>query len=284
MKKINLLGFFGCLAAVLSFSQACKTQQSSQAPHPDTLRVMTYNIHHANPPSRAADSVIDLRAIAKVIIEAKADLVALQEVDRNTARSGSTLDEAEALGRLTGMHFYYSRSMDYRGGQYGNAVLSRFLILDTMHFELPPIAGSSGEVRSVGMAKVQLPGKRQLYFASTHLDVGRDERSRLAQAEKIIAEASSLRLPVILGGDFNSLPESRTIALFDEAFSRVCVNDCPFTIPVDNPKRTIDFIMVRPAENFRTLSVRAIPETYASDHLPVVAELVLTAEAGSTSR
>src|SRR5690606_11269664 len=129
---------------------------------------MTYNIHHANPPSREAE--IDIEGIARVISDARPDLVALQEVDEKTTRSGVTLSQTETLARLTGMYAYFSHSMNFAGGQYGNAVLSRFPILDTMHFELPPERGSNAETRSIGIIKVQ-PGKGgPLYFASTHLD------------------------------------------------------------------------------------------------------------------
>lgn len=54
-----------------------------------SLRLMTYNIHHANPPSKT--NVIDIDAIAEVIREQNVDLVALQEVDVHTIRSGQDL-------------------------------------------------------------------------------------------------------------------------------------------------------------------------------------------------
>lgn len=56
------------------------------------------------------------------------DLVALQEVDQKTGRS-SGIDQAAELGHLTGMHWVFGKAMDYQGGGYGLAVLSRFPIL-----------------------------------------------------------------------------------------------------------------------------------------------------------
>jgi endonuclease/exonuclease/phosphatase family metal-dependent hydrolase len=61
------------------------------------IRVMSYNIHHANPPSKAKDSTIDMQAIADVIIKANPDLVALQEVDNRTTRSGVNLNQEQEL-------------------------------------------------------------------------------------------------------------------------------------------------------------------------------------------
>ena len=254
---------------------ACRNSKIAASATGDSsgvIRVMSYNIHHANPPSKAKDSTIDMQAIADVIIKANPDLVALQEVDNRTTRSGVNLNQAQELGRLTGMHYYFSRSMDYRGGQYGNAVLSRFPITDTMHYELPPQQGSKSEVRSAGIIKVQLQNKKEIYFASTHLDVMRDETNKLLQSKKIMEVAESLTLPFIIAGDFNARPDSKTIALLDQYFTRSCVTDCPLTIPVVNPRSTIDYIMYRPAGSFETLNVQTINETYASDHLPVIAE------------
>ena len=267
---------YACWAVILLPNiSACRNSKAAAAATgdpSDIIRVMSYNIHHANPPSKAKDSTIDIQAMADVIIKAKPDLVALQEVDNHTTRSGINLNQAQELGRLTGMHFYFSRSMDYRGGQYGNAVLSRFPILDTMHFELPPQNGFSGEVRSVGIIKVKLPGKKNIHFASTHLDATKDETNRLWQAKKIIEVVESLQLPFIIAGDFNARPDSKTISLLDQYFTRSCITDCPPTIPVVNPRSTIDYIMYRPAGSFETLYVKTINEPYASDHLPVVAE------------
>lgn len=241
----------------------------------DTLRVMTYNIHHANPPSREQDGAIDIGAIANVIIKSNPDLVALQEIDNQTTRSGISLNEAKELGRLTGMNYYFSCSMEYRGGWYGNAILSKFPIADTFHYHLPPMPGQPGEVRSVGIIKVVLPNNKQLYFASTHLDAGRNEVSRLVQAQKIIDSTALLTLPFIIGGDFNARPESKTIVKLDSFFVRTCINNCPLTIPTINPQATIDYIMYKPKNSFEVISVKAINETYASDHLPVVAELIM---------
>ena len=52
------------------------------------------------------------------------DIVALQAVDQNTGRSNG-VDQAAALGKLTGMKAVFSRAIDFDGGGYGNAVLTK---------------------------------------------------------------------------------------------------------------------------------------------------------------
>ena len=233
-----------------------------------SLKVMTYNIHHANPPSEQVK--IDVAAIARVINQEKPDLVALQEVDVHTERSGKNLDQAREIARLTGMKSFFMKALDYQGGEYGIAVLSRYPIVDSAGYLLPRDPAIGGEDRAVASITVELPGKERVIFASTHLDL--KEANRLSQAKALIGHFENSSIPMILGGDFNALASSPVIELFDQHFTRTCGNDCAPTIPVKNPNRTIDFIMYKPQASFKVLSTRVINEQYASDHLPVVVE------------
>ncbi len=237
-----------------------------------TLKVMTYNIHHCNPPSRP-EGQIDVPAIAKVINDAQPDLVALQEVDVNTERSGKGKNQARELAELTGMHFYFAKAIDHQGGDYGVAVLSKFPLLDSLHLPLPLPEGVKGEPRTVAAVKVRIPGGKQIWFASTHLDL--KEETRLFQSEIITRRLASRKEPVILAGDFNAIPTSRVIALLDKTFSRTCVDDCAPTSPHINPRHTIDYIMFTAPKRISAVKTSVIEETYASDHRPVVAELVV---------
>ncbi len=237
-----------------------------------TLKVMSYNIHHCNPPS-LPEGQIDVPAIAKVINDAQVDLVALQEVDVNTERSGKGRNQARELAQLTGMHFYFVKAIDHQGGDYGVAVLSKFPLLDSLHLPLPLPEGVKGEPRTVAAIKVRLPGGKKIWFASTHLDL--KEETRLFQSDIIIKRLGSLKEPVILAGDFNAVPTSRVISLLDQTFTRTCINDCLPTSPHINPRNTIDFIMFTKPKRISSVKTSVIEETYASDHRPVVADLIV---------
>ncbi|MGK6351778.1 endonuclease/exonuclease/phosphatase family protein [Parapedobacter sp. DT-150] len=239
-------------------------------PAPEMLKIMAYNIHHCNPPSKP--DLIDVAAIANVIIAESPDLVALQEVDVQTLRSGKELHQAKALAELTGMHYYFKKAIDHEGGEYGIAVLSKFPIEDTLGFSLPMAPGLAGEPRAVAAVEVKLPDGRLVTFASTHLDL--KEEHRVLQVEKITAELATDNSLVIVAGDFNAVAGSEPINLMDQAFSRTCVGgDCPGTIPVTNPSRVIDYIFYRPNDDMKVIKHHVIAETYASDHRPVVAVL-----------
>lgn len=233
-----------------------------------TLKVMTYNVHHCNPPTAAGQ--IDVEAIAKVISSQNVDLVALQEIDVNTERSGKGKNQAKLLAELTGMHFYFSKALDFQNGEYGVAVLSKFPIVDSLRISLPNDSDVKEELRTVAVATVLLPTKQKILFGSTHL--GLTEQSRKLQSEKLVQNLKSNALPLILAGDFNATPDSRVIKYLDAYFTRTCAADCAPTIPVENPSKTIDFIMFRNASKLKLKKSFVIDEKYASDHLPVVAE------------
>lgn len=260
MKKKTIGIILSCLAFVLlaSFSDKKKA----------VLKVMTYNIHHANPPAHG--DLIDLDAIAAVIKKSGADLVALQEVDVHTIRSGKDIDQATALGRLTGMHSFFVKGIDYQGGEYGVAILSRFPLLSTDSLRLPMEENSGGEPRVLAMVTVEPRKGKKIVFASTHLDL--KPQNRLLQMEAVVERLKQEAHPVIVGGDFNAVPESEVMAGFDRFFKRSSIPE-GFTIPVVHPTREIDFLMFRPEKKFRVIKHEVIDEQYASDHLPVYVEL-----------
>ena len=262
MKLLSLLA-----ATLLLLS--CGTRRQLLAHSSTTIKVMSYNIHHANPPS--IDGKIDLDAIAKVIKEQNPDLVALQEVDVNTTRSGK-INEASLLAEKLVMNFFFAKAIDHEGGDYGVAILSKHPLTETKIHRLSSDPATKGEPRVMATALVKLPGNRNIRFGSTHLDAQKSDTNRLLQVVEINAIAKAERLPFIIAGDLNATPGSPTINTFDQQFLRTC-EPCEFTIPVIKPNKTIDFIAVGKPSPMEVISHWVVPERYASDHLPIVSVL-----------
>jgi endonuclease/exonuclease/phosphatase family metal-dependent hydrolase len=249
------------LFAFLCISTAALSQTAER-----TLKVLTYNIHHANPPSKPG--VIDVKAIAKVISESGADLVAVQEVDVRTRRSGTNLDQAAELAKLSGMPFYYfAKSLDYEGGDYGIAILSKFPVLQG---ETLPLPLEGGEHRAMGVVTVEPVAGKKMLFANTHLDLRAN--NRVLQVNFIKEYFAKQTLPAILCGDFNATPDSETIRSMGEMFERSSIAG-GLTFPMNKPDREIDFVMYRPATRFSVKNHVVITEPYASDHVPVLVSL-----------
>lgn len=243
---------------------------------PPRIRVLSYNIHHGE----GSDRRIDLERVAKVIRDTSAEVVALQEVDRMTERSGG-VDQAAELARLTDMRAVFGRNIEYQGGGYGNAVLSRLPVKRHANHPLPSY--DDGEQRGV-LEVVLQPDERSppFTFFATHLDSRREDRERLASVEAIEKLASKQRgIPMILAGDLNAVPTSRVLESLQRTWHRTgTTKEKVLTFPAEAPRRQIDYVLVRPADRWKVVEVRAIDEPVASDHRPILAVLELPPEGG----
>jgi endonuclease/exonuclease/phosphatase family metal-dependent hydrolase len=250
--------------SMLCFTVALRAQRANTE---GELRVLTYNIHHANPPSR--NGVIDIDSIAGVIKKTLPDLVAIQEVDVFTNRSGKAINECDEIASRVGLHGFFAKAINYDDGAYGVSILSRFPILKKKIIRLPTITGTNGEPRIVAAVLVKIARRKKIWFACTHLDAQRNDTNRVAQINVLVKALSDSRYPVIIGGDFNDTPGSATIRKLDASFQRSCTDECDFTIPETNPRKTIDYIAFQPREAISVVQHKVINESYASDHRPV---------------
>lgn len=232
------------------------------------ITVLTYNIHH----SEDANGQSNLDAVASIINTFRPDLVALQEVDSKTTRVQG-LDLAAELSQRTGMAGRFGKAMDYAGGEYGNAVLSRLPILAATTHPLPATAGV--EPRAALETEIRLPDGRSLRFVSTHLDHQSNPENRKAQAARLRDLFADSPLPIILAGDLNDTPDSETLALLVGEWSDTGRTNPLPTCPADNPKRKIDYILFKPSDCWRIVETRVVDEKVASDHRPVLAVLEL---------
>ena len=141
------------MAGLVALAAGCQTLRSTFGSAPE-LRLLVYNIHAGK--DRAGQD--NLSRVGELISLANADIVFLQEVDQNTTRSGN-VDQLAELERLTGLMGAFGKTLDYRGGGYGIAILSRWPIRDDTLISLPiippqPRAGGSYEPRGMLAATI----------------------------------------------------------------------------------------------------------------------------------
>jgi endonuclease/exonuclease/phosphatase family metal-dependent hydrolase len=198
-------------------------------------------------------------------------VIALQEVDERVERT-SGVDQAARLGALLGMNHAFGGFMDYQGGRYGMAILS--------HCEfrrIDPVRLTDGNEPRVALTvEIADVNDSTVTVVDVHFDWVADDRFRFTQAGEVARHLDRVDGRWILVGDFNDQPGSRTLDLFRaRAAEATKPPDRRFTFPSDDPRREIDFIFFAPAEAWRVRSVDVIAETLASDHRPVLAELVV---------
>ncbi len=267
MNKIILLCIFVLLVACgKETNDEVPTIITPPAKDVTTLKVMTYNIAGA----AASTGVRSLPDLAEVIKRADPDLVALQEVDVFTTRNGKDVHLARDLAALCGMdHWFFAKAMDFHGGEYGDAIISKIPFKETEAYTLTgDWEGQRIETRSVARVTIEVGG-RDICFISTHFDHTGDEKWRILQAKELVEIVKGIEIPVIVGGDLNCTPASEPMKILYEELASPCkTGDCLGTFV--GSKNVIDYLVFR-SNDALTLSSYGIYSwaDKESDHFPV---------------
>lgn len=224
----------------------------------DYLRLMSYNIRN----TKGMDGIHNIQRIANVIINEAPDVVAVQELDSMTTRSGQKYVLGELADR-TQMHAIYAPAISFQGGKYGIGILSR---QKPMGIKIYPLPGRE-ESRMLMVAEF-----KDYYFACTHLSL--TEEDRLASLDIIKSSTKKSHKPYFLAGDLNDQPESKFIQALQQDF-QILTNTKHATFPAPKPTETIDYIAAwkHNTNDFANLSARVLEEPIASDHRPLSVQL-----------
>jgi endonuclease/exonuclease/phosphatase family metal-dependent hydrolase len=236
-----------------------------------TLRVLQFNIH------AGIDAVgeVGLSRIAAEIRAARPDLVSLNEVDDGTRRSGG-IDEASYLSRATGLRAVFGPTLlGYDGGRFGNAILSRYPILESHNTPLPQV--TNFEARALLTATVRV-GSREVSFSSLHLSAGGGgAEDRVLEAETVARILRAEQLPTVIAGDLNSEPGDLPVRMLRQHLldaQEQAGTGAGDTIPEDDPVRRIDYVL------YDDHLAAAVDSTHVlssavSDHRSLVTDLSL---------
>ncbi len=162
----------------------------------------TYNILHG----QLAE--YRMHQLVQSITACCADIIGIQEVDVGTQRSGGR-HLAKLMADELSFDYRFAKSIDYSGGAYGTAILSRYPIST---FDVIPLTSGSYEQRSVGIADIIIDGEA-ISFLNTHLSF-ENKTQRTLQLEQIM-DILPKNKPWILTGDFNTSDFSEIHALGD---------------------------------------------------------------------
>ena len=229
-----------------------------------SLRVATWNIHGAI----GADRRYVPERIVDVLAEICADIVALQEVASAQAHENFLRD----MERATGFHIAAGLLRQHRGDDFGNALLSRFPILSLDHLDLTVDAYEPRGAIDV-CVDVDLP--RPLRVIATHLGLRPGERREQVRRIITAVERDSPH-PTLLMGDLNEWwLWGRPLRWLHSHFREA--PPAPPTFPSRRPVFALDRIWVAPTGCVQTLARHSTRlSRVASDHLPLVADVVLT--------
>ena len=224
-----------------------------------SLRLLTYNVRNGF--GLDAPQAMNLPRIGRVIAAQRPDVVALQELDRQTRRSGGR-DVLQELADATGMAGTYGQAIAYQGGGYGIGVLSR----------RPPLRAYQRPLACPAEPRTLLVCEFDAFVLfCTHLSLV--EESRAASAAVINGERRAFSKPVFLAGDFNATPDAGVIRALETEWRRISPPEPTF--PADRPTVTIDYLFVAKDAQVEAIESRVVDEPAASDHRPVFARVVV---------
>ena len=264
----------------------------------EELSIVSFNIAHgrgtasSNWTESGQPKLERIAAIAQELKAIDADIVVLNEVDFNSTWSGGQ-NQAEAIAIAAGYQYRVEqRNLDfsfiYGSWQFGNAILSKYPIVDAQQIDFPP--EKAWEDWLVGckrgaIASVQLAADKTIRVGAVHLE-HRSEVVRAGGAElllKLSDDDEAGRL--ILAGDFNSTPAgfanskqpegaSNALDMIFESNAFHCLpKSAPqasdYTFSTMQPKSVIDWIMVSRQANSEQdspFTQYSVIDTTLSDH------------------
>ena len=233
----------------------------------ERFRVATYNVHRWAG-MRGGRAFVPERAQA-VLGALDADVIALQEVLLPD-------DDPALLARLAeslGMHLAFAAARRHKRGELGNAILARWPVVGAHVVDL-----SIGrfEQRAALAVEVKRAGGGGVTFVATHLALV--DRTRRRQVEMLLTDPR-IGSPTVLLGDMNAWRECRASRDLDGAFDHAHHNDAwPLTYPSARPVLALDRIYARGAAIEALGTASSAAARAASDHLPVVATVRLSAQ------
>ena len=169
-----------------------------------TLKIATYNIHKG---LSYFNHRVVLHELRERLRELDADIVFLQEVQGEHTRHGERYHnypdgaQHDFIAAETWLHSVYGKNSVYEAGHHGNAILSRFPILQSFNTD---VSAHRFESRGLLHCEIELAGQKRVHCLCVHF--GLFARSRRSQTNALIdyvRKAVAPDAPLIIAGDFN---------------------------------------------------------------------------------
>jgi endonuclease/exonuclease/phosphatase family metal-dependent hydrolase len=231
------------------------------------VRVVSFNIHHGTVGRRGP---VDPEQLGAVCASFDADVIALQEVDRDTYRTGRA-DLAAVAAGACGMAHVFGGSRWYPGGRYGNALLARGTINAATVTKLPKVPEGQfwREQRTALEASVTIDG-RSVWVVGTHLSVPTAQNE--VQLDWLLRHLRGRPRPQVVLGDLN---RPASLVGPDAIRGGLSAAKHGATFPATKPRRAIDHVLVSPGLEVVATEVRT---TTMSDHAALVVDLTWAAD------
>jgi endonuclease/exonuclease/phosphatase family metal-dependent hydrolase len=239
------------------------------------FRLLTYNIHMG---IGGIDRRYDLMRIVETIRHYQPDLALLQEVDEGCKRSHHHCQVDLLADAVDLPHRAYQRNVKLRTiGHYGNAVLSRFPLIDPEDLDLT-IKFKKRRCALICRFHAHVNGhQRTVALANVHLGLAGFERQiqlrRLLGFERL--RALHHHTPLIVAGDFNDVWDNLGKRVMHPAGFQLGSGHVR-TFPAAAPLRRLDRVFYRGSITATgAFAGHTGVARRASDHLPLIVDFEL---------
>ncbi|KGE14480.1 endonuclease/exonuclease/phosphatase family protein [Sphingobacterium deserti] len=233
-----------------------------------TLKVMSINLR--------VGTANDFAVTREAIKEYNPDLLFLRQVDSATTRA-EKVNRPQEIADALEMQLFFKKNFDFQTGGFGNAVLSKFPILEKHAQLLRREDGNNAELRSMVMIKVEAAPGQPLYFAGTELDPS-NVNNRNLQVVDLLNATEKLVEPVILVGNFNEQEKDngQVLSYLKGSFTFACLGaGCPLNSPKANPTGVFDYITFQDKANAISIGKYETFSKSGNTFLPMTAEFKL---------
>jgi len=180
-----------------------------------TLKIATYNIHKGFSQFNRRVVMHELRERLR---ELDADIVFLQEAQGEHAHHAGRHHnypegaQHEFIAEEVWPHCAYGKNAVYEEGHHGNAILSRFPILQTFNTD---ISAHRFESRGLLHSEIELEDQKRVHCLCAHFGLfAKGKREQMRALIEYVRNEIPPGAPLIIGGDFNDWRNimSRTLA------------------------------------------------------------------------
>jgi len=225
------------------------------------VRIMTYNLHNGF----NTQGHLGMEAQAQVIEAQKPDVLALQEVSRGWVINGS-LDMLTWLSQRLELPYVYGPTA---GPLWGNAILTRYPILEWGAVDLPP--RDLLILRGFLWVQLDVGEGEELWVINTHYHHPEEDTAIRVRQTEVILDFWNGKDRTVFLGDLNTRLGEEPLEMLSQAGLADAIDLADikpgFTTPPEEPQNRIDYIWVSGDLDVRDA---VIPRSLASDHLPVV--------------
>jgi endonuclease/exonuclease/phosphatase family metal-dependent hydrolase len=230
-----------------------------------TLRILTYNIFHGE----TTAGTIDMDLFGNIIKEQNPDLVALQEVDKKTTRVGG-IDITAELSKRTGLTGYFCKHRDYQGGEYGNAILSKYPVTN---IDLIEGYRNTATGVTIPFAKIEVQKGIYIYFNTSHLSTDLIVREVHVRQLLDYYIKTLNRSPLLICGDLNAEPDAPEIKTLLTEFSLSDTTLANTFSTRTGMRKKIDYVLYPSNSDWQVVETKIIYRPEASDHCALLSVL-----------